>query len=476
MNIYLISILGYAVLLIGIGWFIGKHVKEASDFFVGNRKFSWQLLFTTLIAANIGAGSTVGVTGLAFKYGVSSWWWIGCSAIGSIILAYFVGPKVWGIAKKYNLYTMGDYLDLRYAHAFRGIISSMMVVGTLALFSGQLIGVAWILNVVAGIDKPLGTIIGAIVVTLYFTAGGVLSAAVVNIVEVVVIFAGFCLAAPYALGAVGGWSGMEAMVAANMADPAKTAAYFAWDGIGYTAIIGYFLMLVPAFCISPGLVGKIYSAENKNVVKIGTMLNAIVQFGFAFLPMILGMCAYAAFPDLKNPELALPTAMKELMPFGVAALALAAIFAAEISTADAVLYMLSSSISNDLYKTFFKPDISDNELLKFSRAATLVCGVLGVLLALWMPNIITALQIFYSLMTVSIGAPFLVGLFCDKASTKGAFISAIAGVSTTLILQFGNAGKGLWILNASSTGTVVAVIVMFASLYLFPNKKVLQKA
>ena len=297
-----------------------------------------------------------------------------------------------------------------------------------------------------------------------------------NIVEVVVIFAGFCLAAPYALGAVGGWSGMEAMVAANMADPAKTAAYFAWDGIGYTAIIGYFLMLVPAFCISPGLVGKIYSAENKNVVKIGTMLNAIVQFGFAFLPMILGMCAYAAFPDLKNPELALPTAMKELMPFGVAALALAAIFAAEISTADAVLYMLSSSISNDLYKTFFKPDISDKELLKFSRAATLVCGVLGVLLALWMPNIITALQIFYSLMTVSMGAPFLVGLFCDKASTKGAFSSAIAGVTTTLVLQFANAGKGLWILNAASTGTLVAVIVMFASLYLFPNKKVLQKA
>ena len=191
--------------------------------------------------------------------------------------------------------------------------------------------------------------------------------------------------------------------------------------------------------------------------------------------MILGMCAFAALPDLKNSELALPTAMKELMPFGVAALALAAIFAAEVSTADAVLYMLSSSISNDLYKTFVRPDISDKELLKFSRATTLVCGLLGVLLALWMPNIITALQIFYSLMTVSMGAPFLVGLFCDKASTKGAFASAIAGVATTLVLQFANAGKGLWILNAASTGTVVAVLVMFASLYIFPNKKTLQQ-
>lgn len=471
MNLYLATIIGYAVLLIGVGYVIGRHVKGASDFFVGNRSFGWPLLFTTLIAANIGAGSTVGVTGLAFKHGVSSWWWIGCSAIGSLFLAYLVGPRVWEAAKKYNLYTMGDYLDMRYAKIFRGIISTMMAIGTLALFSGQLIGIAWILNVVAGIDKTWGTIIGAVVVTIYFTAGGLLSAAIVNIVELAVIFLGFCLAAPYALAHVGGWDGLQTLVAANMADPVRTAAYFAWDGVGYTTIIGYFLMLVPAFCISPGLVGKIYSAKDKNTVRIGTMLNAIVQFGFAFLPLIIGMCAFAAFPDLKNPELALPMAMKELMPFGIAALALAAIFAAEVSTADTVLFMLATSLSKDLYKTFINPNVSEAELLKFSRKITVVCGVLGVILALYMVNIITALQIFYSLMTVSLGAPFLFGLFCDRASTTGAFISAIMGVMVTLGLQFFNAGKGLWLLNSSSTGILTAVIVMFVSLYVFPNKK-----
>ena len=71
---------------------------------------------------------------------------------------------------------MGDYLDLRYARIFRGITSSMMVIGTLALFSGQLIGISWILNVVAAIDKTTGIIIGALVVNLYFMAGGNLSA------------------------------------------------------------------------------------------------------------------------------------------------------------------------------------------------------------------------------------------------------------------------------------------------------------
>lgn len=472
MNLYLVSIIGYAVLLIGIGWFIGKHVKNASDFFVGNRQFSWKLLFTTLIAANIGAGSTVGVTGLAFKHGVSSWWWIGCSAMGSVLLAYIVGPKIWAIGKKYNLYTMGDYLDLRYARIFRGITSSMMVIGTLALFSGQLIGISWILNVVAAIDKTTGIIIGALVVTLYFMAGGILSATIVNIVEVAVIFAGFCLAAPFALNSIGGWPALENAVALNLADPVKTEAYFAWDGIGSTTIVGYFLMLVPAFCISPGLIGKIYSAENVRAVKIGTMLNALVQFAFAFLPMILGICAFAAFPNLGNAELALPMAMKELMPFGVSALALAAIFAAEVSTADSVLFMLATSISKDLYKTFVRPEATDEELLKFTRIVTLCCGFAGILLALMMPNIITALTIFYSLMTVSMGAPFLFGLFSERASVQGASISAMFGVLTTVGLTFLNDGEGFWILNAASTGTLVAAAVMLAGLYVSPNKKI----
>ena len=80
-NSYLVVIVGYALFLILLGYGIGKHVKGASDFFVGGRSFSWKLLFTTLIAANIGAGSTVGVTGLAYRHGVSSWWWIGCSGL-----------------------------------------------------------------------------------------------------------------------------------------------------------------------------------------------------------------------------------------------------------------------------------------------------------------------------------------------------------------------------------------------------------
>lgn len=470
MNYYLVTILAYAGLLIIAGFIVTRYVKGASDFFVAGRRLGPGLMFTTLIAANIGAGSTVGVTGIGYKFGISSVWWIGTSAIGSFVLAYFVGPKIWQIAKKYNLYTLGDYLELRFSRSFRGLISLMMAVGTLALFAGQLIGIAWILDAVAGVDKTTGVLIGAVVTTLYFAAGGLLSAAIVNLLEIVVIFAGFLIATPYALQYVGGWSGLQALVAKN-AGSVQAAQYFSWDGIGITTIIGYFLMLTPSFFISPGLIGKVYGGKNIDAVKTGTAWNGIIQLGFAFLPAILGMCAFAVFPNLSNRELALPIAMKELMPFWASALALAAIFAAEVSTADAVLYMLATSFSKDLYKTFINPAISDDRLLTVSRITTVASGVLGVGIALILPNIITALSIFYSLMSVSLTAPLLFGLFSRRPSVAAAFTAALSGVLTTVALQFGNQGKGLWILNAQSTGILLSLVVMIVLMYMLPAKQ-----
>ncbi|SDF58765.1 sodium:solute symporter family protein [Sporolituus thermophilus] len=470
MNHYLMAIVFYAVLLILTGFIVTRYVKGAADFFVAGRQLGPGLLFTTLIAANIGAGSTVGVTGIAYQHGLSAWWWIGTSAVGSLVLAYFVGPQIWQVAQKYNLYTLGDYLDMRYSRYFRGLIALMMAVGTLALFAGQLIGIAWILGVVAGVGKTMGIIIGAMVTTLYFAAGGLLSAVIVNILEVAVIFAGFVIAAPYAMNFVGGFSGLEKLIAQN-AGSAEAARYFRWDGIGLTTIIGYFLMLTPSFFISPGLIGKVYGAKDIEAVKSGTAWNAIVQFGFAFLPALLGMCAYAVFPNLSQRELALPVAMKELMPFWVSALALAAIFAAEVSTADAVLYMLATSFTKDLYKTFINPNIPDASLLKAGRIVSLVSGLLGVGMALLLPNIITALSIFYSLMAASLTAPLLFGLFSARPTTTAAFVSAIVGVATTVVLHFGNHGKGLWILNAQSTGILAAIVVMIVLMYVAPTKK-----
>ncbi|HEY3425972.1 MAG TPA: sodium:solute symporter family protein, partial [Negativicutes bacterium] len=321
MNGYIWVITMYAVFLAIVGIIISKRVKGAADFFVGGRKFGSALLFITLIAPNIGAGSTVGVAGLGFKAGISAVWWLLASGIGTLVLAFLVGPAIWRLAKQHNFYTLGDYLNFRYNRQFSGLISVMMAIGTIAIFAGQLMGIAWILSAVAGTSKLTGIVIGAVVVVLYFGAGGLVAAAYVNIIEATVKLIGFIIAVPFVLNFVGGWSGLETKIAVNLADTAKTANYFSLDGLGMSAIFGFFLMLTPSFFISPGLIGKVYGAKNEKTVIIGACLCGLVMLAFAVIPVFLGMAAAAVVPTLTERELALPVVMKECMPFWASALA-----------------------------------------------------------------------------------------------------------------------------------------------------------
>src|SRR5579872_316467 len=115
MNIYLYTLIGYSVLLIAVGVIAARKVHSATDFLVGGRKFGFGVLFATFLAANIGAGSTVGASGIGYRLGLSAWWWVGSAAIGTLLLSQFLGPKLWRIAREHNLSTLQDFLEYRFS-------------------------------------------------------------------------------------------------------------------------------------------------------------------------------------------------------------------------------------------------------------------------------------------------------------------------------------------------------------------------
>lgn len=77
MNLHLAFVLGYAVTIVALGLWTSRLVRNSSDFFVAGRGLGTGLVFSTMIAANIGAGATIGVAGLAYRDGISAWWWSG---------------------------------------------------------------------------------------------------------------------------------------------------------------------------------------------------------------------------------------------------------------------------------------------------------------------------------------------------------------------------------------------------------------
>jgi SSS family solute:Na+ symporter len=458
MTLQLALLLGYSALLVGLGLWIGRHVSGTKDFFVAGRRLGPGLIFSTMLAANIGGGSTVGATGLGYRDGVSAWWWVGSAAIGSIVLALWIGPRVRRAAAEHDLKTVGDFLELRYGRNVRAITSLLLWMGSLAIPAGQLIAISTILNVVTGLPKYAGCLIGGAVVIVYFTAGGLLTSAWVNMVQLTVKLVGFAIALPLALHAIGGWSALSAVRAD---DPSY---WNPWHGGGSGWM--YLALLGPAFIVSPGLLQKIYGARDDHAVRLGVGLNALGLLLYAGVPPLMGMIARARFPSLPNHELALPMVLMHGVPPMVGSLGLAAVFSAEISAADAGLFMLTTSLAQDLYKRFLNPAADDRRVLAVTRGAAIGCGAVAVALAIVSPTIIGVIGVFYGLLGVSLFVPILAGLYIRRAGTPEALASICCGVSTMVAIHFTTGGRGVFGLTPALAGLSAAsagFLVVFIS-------------
>lgn len=458
MNPQLFLLIVYSAGLVGLGLWIGRRVETSGTFFVAGRALSPGLIFATILAANIGAGSTVGAAGIGYQHGLGAWWWVGSAGIGTIVLASWAGPKIWRLARDHNLYTVGDYLELRYGPSVRALVAVLLWLATLTILAGQLIALAWVLDVVAGVPKVVGCLIGGTVMTIYFTAGGLLTSAWVNLVQLVVLLVGFAIALPWALTGIGGWG---ALVEAG---PQFSDRYLSIWG-GGTPWWAYVALLAPAFIVSPGLLQKVYGARDERAVRVGVGLSAVALLVFAAVPPVFGMIARVSSPSLANPELALPTILTAGVPVALGTIGLAAVFSAEVSSADAILFMLATSLSEDLYRRFLKPGATDGEVLRVARGAAAGGGSLGVGLAILLPSVISSLSIFYSVLSVCLFVPVVAGLLTRRPGTPEALLAIVAGLVVLVAARLSElTGSGLWNANtlALSASAVVFGVLFFA--------------
>src|SRR5215510_2246682 len=105
---HLTLLLAFAAAQIAIGLYTG-------------RRLNGPMLFATLLAANIGAGSTLGAAGYGYRDGLSAWWWVGSAAMGSVVLGLWVGPAIRRVAAAHDLRTVGDFLEWRYDWRVRAL-------------------------------------------------------------------------------------------------------------------------------------------------------------------------------------------------------------------------------------------------------------------------------------------------------------------------------------------------------------------
>ena len=172
---------------------------------------------------------------------------------------------------------------------------------------------------------------------------------------------------------------------------------------------------------------------------------------------------FARFPHLANPELALPTLLAEVFPVWLGGLMLAAIFSAEVSSSDAVLFMLSTSVARDLYQTVLRPNATDQALLRVTRITAVIAGLGGIMLALWLGSILKALLVFYSLLVVTLFVPLVAGLYSTRPKASAALASIAAAVPVTLAVHTLTNGQGFGPITPVAAGILASALAFAAT-------------
>jgi SSS family solute:Na+ symporter len=439
--LHLTFLIGYSAALVAFAFFVSKRGQGTASFFVADRRLGPGLVFSTFLAANIGAGSIIGASGLGYTDGLSAWWWVGSAGIGSLLLAFWIGPRIWRVATQNGLYTAGDYLELRYGSSVRATVAILLWFLTLVILAAQLIAMSEILEWVIGAPRWLGALLGGLVMTAYFAAGGLLTSAWVNMVQLVVLLGGFAIGVPLALSLAGGW---DAVLAA--AAPDADASSFL---LGPRSGIVLVALLVPAFIVSPGLLQKAYGAKDERALRLGIAAQGVVLLLFAIAPPLMGLIARTYDPSLTNPEFAVPVVLTQGLPPLLGALGLAAVFSAELSTADAILFMLATSLSKDLYKRYAAPDASDPQVLRVARGAAVAGGLLAVLLAIVIPTVIDSLTLFYSVLGVTLFVPVAAGLHSRRPGVPEALAAIGVGIVVLFSVQLSDISQASRLLDPS---------------------------
>jgi len=465
-NSLLVVLVGVGLVYLVVGLRVARRSKTAEAFFVGDRKLGAGLIFSTLLAANIGAGTTVNATALGYSYGLSAWWWVGSAGLGSLVLAWWIGPKIRRKSAEAGLRTLGDYLEWRYSPGVRALGAGLLVPGALFLLAVQLTAMGLLLQVVAGTPFWVGVVIGGSVATAYFAAGGLAGAARVNALQLLLEYGGFFLLIPFAILVAGGWGAVVGGV------PSGDYWHFTSSGpVGFW----YLAMLGPAFVVSPGLLQKVYGAADDRAVRVGVGLNAIALLLFAAVPPLLGIVTRAQFPDLADPQLALPTLLQDGVPAWVGAIGVAAVFSAELSTCDAILFMVTTSLSQDMLRPIVRRrarvDVDEARLLALARRAAIASGALAIGLAISAPSMVALLTIFYSMLTAGLAVPLLAGLYTEWARPRhaaAAMLGGVLGLIGARMLEL--PARSPW-LSEAVVGLSVALVAFAAVAVLTPRDR-----
>ncbi len=434
-------VISYIVGMLLLGLYFKKFVHNSKDYFLGGKSMPFWAIGMSIVVSDIGALDFVGVSGQAYRYGVSvgNFDWVG--SVPAMLLAAFIFiPYFW----RGGMYTIPEYLGRRYNQKVRTIAAVTWIV-FFALNLGVLFWAsAVLLNVLMGWPIWTSILATAGVVGLYTYFGGITAVIMTDVVQMIIMFIGGFALVFLSLYEVGGWDNMVEKIAAmgpeyqnhfDIIQPSDTKSPFPWTGI----LFGLTFVMANAYMIgNQSIVQRCLTAKNEWHAKASMIFGSALKMFIPFLVLFPGLMAVVVHPDLADGDQALPMMIKSILPPGLVGLMFAAFFAGLMSSVDSLLNSTATLFTKDIYETFIKKGATDRHYLKVGQFTTLALLVIGVAtspISSDFPGIYVAIQTFMSYFQGPLFAILLLGIFWKRTTQWGGLTALVVGIGFAVFLN-----------------------------------------
>jgi len=466
-----IIILFYFGIIAGISWWAVKKKKKdsADDYFLAGRHLGWFVVGASIFASNIGSEHLVGLAGSGATDGVALAHYE-LHAWCLLVLGWVMGP----FFMRSKVFTMPEFLERRFTPQARTVLSLISLFAyiltkiAVGIFAGGVVFRALLPDVhFLGMDTFwIGSILLIILTGIYTIIGGLRAVVYTETLQTFVKIIGAIMVTYFGLKALGGWDKLREICGSEMFNlwkpvtpdgvestwaPVKEAGRAAWyfnDKYPWPAmlfcapIIGLWY-----WCTDQYIVQRILGAKNETQARRGTIFAGFLKLTPVFLFIIPGMICFALAKSGINADIqkelidanghlireraqgAFPLLVTHVLPVGVRGIVVAGLLAALMSALAGVFNASSSLFTMDFYSRF-RPNASQEKLVRVGRLATVVMVLVGIL---WIPVIQGArglydyLQGIQAYLAPPIFVVFFFGVFMKRLNGPGCLATLLTG-------------------------------------------------
>jgi Na+/proline symporter len=445
----------FLIIMLGVGIYFKNRVETPEDYYVAGRSLPWWVVMMTMSATYIGATATLAKTGLGYNQGYSSMMATFFAMFGMAVLGV-LSPKISRIGFKYRILSVSGLIRFRFgkvASIISAVIVAWALIGTLA---GQVVGAGSLLpvvfaNVGVNLSYELAIFVLILIMIGYTLLSGMFGVAYTDVIQVSILIIGLAIFLPILMLAdIGGWS----VVATAMPE-----GFLSFKPGMY--VIGLAFSYCLYFMSGPPYWQRAFSARSAKSSSFAIVLAAILITAYSMMVTIVGMTAKAMYPELPSAiqsadSLVIYLVIERFHPI-FAAIIVVSIMAAIMSTMDSYLLTAAQAIITDIYRVY-KPEYTDKQELKLAKILVAVIALLSFVFALYVRNILDALQLAMGFYSATLAAPLMAAVFWKWATKPACFASMFGGCAMYLLWNYA-LGKP-WDMNPSIPGGIVSVILM----------------